>query len=54
MTLLAHGGLGGAIVAILVIFGIVGLVAGTWLRERRYPGSADEPPRESERAPTEA
>ena len=54
VTLLAHGGVGGAIVAILVILGIVGLVAATWLRERRYPGAADEPTPDAEQEPTKA
>jgi hypothetical protein len=42
LSLLAHGGAGGAIVETLVILGVAALFLAVWLRERR---SRREPPR---------
>jgi hypothetical protein len=41
LSLLAHGGVGGAIVETLVILGVAALFLAVWLRERR---SRREPP----------
>jgi len=46
LTLLAHGGVGGAIVESLLVFGIVGVFVTLWLRERqaRIADNADDEP----------
>ena len=41
MTLVAHGGVGGAIVEVLLLVGVAAFFATVWLRERRSR-AADE------------
>jgi hypothetical protein len=42
MTLLAHGGLGGAIVETLLVAGVAAVFLAVWLRERRSGSAEDE------------
>jgi len=46
LTLLAHGGVGGAIVESLLVLGIVGVFVTLWLRKRqaRIADNADDEP----------
>jgi uncharacterized membrane protein len=42
VTLVAHGGVGGAIVEVLLVVGVAAFFATIWLRERRSRGDADD------------
>ncbi len=41
-ALLAHGGLGGALVEALLVAGVAAFFFAIWLRERRSRGDADD------------
>ena len=40
--LVAHGGVGGAIVEVLLVVGVAAFFFAIWLRERRSRGDADD------------
>jgi len=42
MSVLAHGGLGGAVVEVLLVVGLLAVFLAVYLRERRA-GSGDDP-----------